>query len=81
MTNKQKFVYGDAIDRAFTEPAFLERLIKTPISALAETGVKVDDGVNINVSMVGNSAGGALSIDVQNASVDWHGSVNITLHK
>lgn len=81
MSNSNKFIYGEAINRAFSEPAYLEKLLTDPIPALAETGVTVDKGVGVKVSMNGNSAGGALSIDVTNAAVDWVGSVNLTLHK
>lgn len=81
MSTKVEFPYGEAISRAFSDSQFLELLLDNPEKALNETGVNLDPGVVVKASMTGNSAGGALNIDVKNAAVNWIGSVNLTLHK
>jgi uncharacterized protein YuzE len=81
MSNTTKFPYGETITRAFTDSDYLRQLLENPREALAQTGVTLDEGVIVEASMNGGVAGGALSIEVKNAAVNWAGSVNLTLHK
>lgn len=80
-SKKAKFPYGAAIDRAFTDAEYLDQLLAHPESALKEVGITLDEGVKVTAKMTGHSAGGSLSIEVENAKVDWAGSVHLVLHE
>ncbi len=72
---------GTVIAKAITDHGFLQSFVRDPKNVLKNNGISVDDTAKISAHVQGNTAGGTLNVDVENANVDWVGGVHLALHK
>jgi Nitrile hydratase, alpha chain len=47
LENQKKF--GEIVAKAWADPSFKERLIQSPAEVLAEHGIKIPEGMKINI--------------------------------
>ncbi|MGB8954163.1 MAG: nitrile hydratase subunit alpha [Tumebacillaceae bacterium] len=47
LENQKKF--GEIVAKAWTDPSFKERLLQSPAAVLAEHGIKLPEGTQINI--------------------------------